>query len=245
MASVASVGRIFKLAVLTAAMLALACPQAWSAGSGMLFNETWKDKDKCARLRGTSGTICDEVSGGKFTIQTTISDSSSFASGTLTPALLTTGSNTFSLTLGGYSFSDLMSDFTIKSGANEASATQPNFAESCNLQGKCKQIKVQDVTLKINNKGELEITITAVTGYDAQGDFFENSIDAENFDGDNSGPLVDNLFLQVDLGSFSFNDGQTDNVAVTGTVQTKPGKHAGSSSFGTVSNIKTKGTLSQ
>ena len=246
MAPIRSVGRILIVVALTGGLLALACPQAWSASNAKLFTETWQDHEQCQKFKasGTVFVVCNEVSGGKFTIKATISQSTSGASGTLTPSLLTNPSTEFSITLGGYTFQGTMGNFKVKASKTKATATQSFFTQMCNALGqRCKNFKYEQIKLTVTNKGTLVVSISATTGSDANGDTFENSIDAENFDGEATGPVSDSLFLQIDLGTFNFNDANINNVAVTGTVKTKPAKGIGTSSVNNLSNIKITGTL--
>ena len=101
MARIESVPRLLKLVVLVGAVLVVVCPRAWSANTGNLFTETWKDHEDCERVKA-SGTVfrtCDEVSGGNFDINATLSESTTGATGTLSSSLLTTPSTPFAITL--------------------------------------------------------------------------------------------------------------------------------------------------
>src|SRR5271157_5366823 len=100
MARIESVPRLLRLVALVASLLVVVCPRAWSA-NGKLFTETWKDHEDCEKVKA-SGTVfrtCDEVSGGNFDIEATLSESSTGATGTLSPSLLTTPSTPFAITL--------------------------------------------------------------------------------------------------------------------------------------------------
>jgi hypothetical protein len=235
MASLGLVGKTVRAAVITGGLLMLACLQAQSAIIPKWFTESWQDHEQCTKLKGTSGTVCGEVSAGKFTITVTLTASTPGASGTLDPSLLSS-STPFDITLGGYSFQDATtSNFKFGHvGTTKTTAKLPLITQKCNAQGlNCNpNFKYENIALSISTKngGTLQITITAVTGSDANGDTFETPIDANNFDGNASGPVTDNLFLQVDLGtSFNFNDADSNNVAVTGSVVTVPFKMRGTS----------------
>jgi len=242
-----TVARIFDVVALAAGLLALACPPAWPAGSNQLFTESWNQKWKCGSTRGSSGSACTLVGRGKFDITANFATS-------LTPSVLSDPSTQFDITLGGgsggsgtamtgYYFKDTMSSFTQKVSKNETTAKRVLSTQKCNGNGnQCKNFDYETIVLKITKAGKLEISISAKTGSDLNGDTFENSIDAENFDGDN-GPVSGDLYLQVDLGSFSFNDGDSDNVSVTGNATTKSSKTRGSTSVPDLSDVKIGGTL--
>jgi len=144
----------------------------------------------------------------------------------------------------GYTFQDanVSSDFTLKTSGSKTTATKVLTTQKCDAQGKdCKSFDYETIELTITKQGELKISISAKTGVDFNGDTFENSIDAENFDGD-KGPVSDSLFLQVDLGTFSFNDADAKNVTVNGTAETKTETQHGSS-VGSLSDVKLDGTF--
>lgn len=101
MARIESVPRFLTLVALVGAVLVVVCPRAWSANTGNLFTETWKDHEDCEKVKA-SGTVfhtCDEVSGGNFDINATLSESTTGATGTLSASLLTTPSTPFAITL--------------------------------------------------------------------------------------------------------------------------------------------------
>ena len=274
MARIESVPRLLRLVALVASLLVVVCPRAWSGNNGNLFTETWKDHEDCERVKA-SGTVfrtCDEVSGGNFDIAATLSESTTGATGTLSPSLLTTPSTPFEITLvsttgggssaarpklkskssstsgsggsvtSGFSFNGTMADFKIKEKKGKVTATHSISTQKCNAQGRnCKNFTYEDIVLTLTKEGDLEISIKATTGSDANGDTFANSIDAENFDGDGSGTYPDTLFLQVDLGGFNFNDADNGNVTATVEVATSS-KNAGSSAVN-LSDISSIGTL--
>jgi hypothetical protein len=135
-----------------------------------------------------------------------------------------------------------MADFKIKEKKGKVTASHSIKTQKCNAQGKdCKNFAYEDIVLTITKQGDLEISIKATTGSDANGDTFANSIDAENFDGDGSGTYSDTLFLQVDLGGFNFNDADNGNVTATVEVATTS-NNKGSSSVN-LSDISSIGTL--
>jgi hypothetical protein len=135
-----------------------------------------------------------------------------------------------------------MADFKIKGKKGQVTATHSIKTQKCNAQGKnCKNFTYEDIVLTFTKEGDLEISIKATTGSDANGDTFANSIDAENFDGDGSGTYPDTLFLQVDLGGFNFNNADSGNVTATVEVATSS-KNAGSSAVN-LSDISSIGTL--
>ncbi len=247
---IGSFGRSFKVAaVVTVGLLTLSCPQAWSAAKPTkLFTETWVDTNQCVKKK-TSGTVfnvCNEVSGGKFTLKTTISSSSSGASGTISQSLIN-ASNTFSIFLGNYTFSDTLADAKVVTGKSQSTATFKLVTQKCNNLGAACNPKFQyeEIVLTITKKGLFTVSITATTGADFNGDTFENSIDASSFDGDPTGPVTDDLFLEIDLGSFSFNGADSNNVPVTGKVKTKNIIVRGTSTGVNLSNISITGTLQQ
>ena len=246
---IGSFGRSFKVAAVTVGLLTLSCPQAWSAAKPTkLFTETWVDTNQCVKKK-TSGTVfnvCNEVSGGKFTLKTTISSSSSEASGTISQSLINS-INTFSIFLGNYTFSDTLADAKVVTGKSQSTATFKLVTQKCNNLGAACNPKFQyeEIVLTITKKGLFTISITATTGADFNGDTFENSIDAASFDGDPTGPVTDDLFLEIDLGSFSFNSADSNNVPVTGKVKTKNLTVRGTSTGVNLSNISITGTLQQ
>jgi len=271
MARIESVARFLRLVALATAVLVVVCPRASSAKTDKLFTETWRDHEDCEKVKASGSVFhtCDEVSGGKFDISVTLSESTAGATGTLSPALLTTPSTPFDITLAstssggstaarakskgstsgsggsvtsGFSFSGTLADFTIKEKKSKVTATHSMTAQKCNAQGKdCKNFTFEDITLTITKEGDLEVSVKATTGTDANGDTFANSIDAENFDGDGSGTYADTLFLQVDLGGFNFNDSDNGNVVASVNVKTST-KNQGSSAIN-LSKIKSQGTF--
>ena len=241
MAPIGSVRRLFKVAVVVAGFLVIACPQARSATTEKLFGEHWKQKQQCANLGGTSGRVCTVVSGGKFILK------AKFTGTGLSPSLLSTSGTAFNISSGGstfgsgsgsatvgYSFQDatVSSDFQIQTSSAKTTATRFLTTQKCNATGStCNpNFPYEKIALTITKNGDLEVSISAKTGTDLHGDIFENSIDAENFDGDRTGSVSDSLFVQIDLGSFTFNDAQSENVQVTGHVTTKSSHSRGSSS---------------
>ncbi len=270
MARIESVPRFLSLVTLAVALLVVVCPRVSSA---QLFTETWQDHEDCEKVKA-SGTVfhtCDEVSGGNFDISATLSESTTGATGTLSPTLLTTPSTPFDITLAstssggssaarakskskastsgsggsvgtGFSFRGTLADFKIKKKNGKVTASHSITTQKCNAQGKhCKNFTYEDIVLTITKEDDLEISINATTGSDANGDIFANSIDAENFDGDGTGTYPDTLFLQVDLGGFSFNDGDSGNVSANVKVTTST-KNEGSSAIN-LSDITSVGTL--
>ena len=142
----------------------------------------------------------------------------------------------------GFSFSGTLADFKIKKKKGKVTATHSITTQKCNAQGKhCKNFTYEDIVLTFTKEGDLGISIKATTGSDANGDIFANSIDAEHFDGDGTGTYPDTLFLQVDLGGFSFNDGDSGNVSANVKVTTST-KNQGSSAIN-LSDITSVGTL--
>lgn len=278
MAPIRSVGRIFKVATVTGGLLMLACPQARAASADNLFTESWKQTEKCEKPRGSSSFTCDYIPSGKFTIKTTISETTSGASGTLSPTLLTSGSTVFDISLappggagsgsgpsgsgsgGGHSGTsssetgfyyhgtiDSAGGWTVKATktkgtVTKATATLPFIEPKCNNA----KFKYQQIELTITNNGVLTVSISATTGGDNCGDWFADSLDAENFDGEPTGPVTGDwiqMFLQIDfVGVFHFNDADNNNVSVSGTVKTKPFKFKGSS-INNLSDVNIKGTL--
>jgi len=244
-------------------LLMLACLQARSASAENLFTESWNQTEKCESFFST----CDYVPSGKFTIKTTISATTSGASGTLSPSLLTSGTTAFDISLappGGAGFGsgpsggdagsssetgfyyhgtiDSAGGWTVKGNSNKATATLPFIEPKC----KDAKSKYAQMELTITDKGELTVSISATTGGDTCGNWFADSLDAENFDGEQTGPVTGDdiqMFLQVDfVGIFHFNDADNNNVSVTGTVKTKPFKFKGTSEYN-LSDVNIVGTL--
>ena len=275
MARIESVPRFLRLVALVGVVLVVVCPRAWSANTGKLFTETWKDHEDCEKVKA-SGTVfhtCDEVSGGNFDIERDAlrvdhrgdwdsqpqpaDDSAAPLSTSRWPAhraaaarqpgqsLKSKSSSTSgsggSVTTG-FSFIGTLADFKIKEKKGKVTATHSITTQKCNAQGKhCKNFTYEDIVLTFTKEGDLEISIKATTGSDANGDIFANSIDAENFDGDGTGTYPDTLFLQVDLGGFNFNDGDNGNVTANVKVTTSS-KNPGSSAIN-LSDISSVGTL--
>ncbi len=268
MAPIRSVGKIFKVAAVTGGLLMLACSQAWSASADNLFTESWKQTEKCEKPKGSSFFTCDYVPGGKFSVKTTISETTSGASGTLSPTLLTSGSTVFDISLappggagsgsGGIPSGSVTSTsetglyyngtisaadgWTVKGNSKKATATLSFIGPKC----KDAKFKYQQMELTITNRGVLTVSISATTGGDDCGDWFADPLDAENFDGEPTGPVTGDdiqMFLQIDfVGIFHFNDADNNNVSVTGTVKTKPFKFKGSS-INNLSDVSITGTL--
>ena len=252
MAPLGSVCRLIKVAAISVGFVMLACPQARSATTQKLFGEHWQQKEQCANLGGTSGRVCTVVSSGKFILK------AKFTGTGLSPSLLSTSGTAFNIALGGatfgsgsgsstvgYSFQDsnVSSDFQVKTSNSKATATRFLTTQKCNATGSAcnPNFKYEKIVLTITNSGELEISISAKTGTDLHGDIFENSINAENFDGDPTGPVADSIFVQIDLGSFAFNDVDSENVTVNGHVTTKFGRPRGSSSSPGLSTVNISG----
>ncbi len=267
MAPIRSVGGIFKVAAVTGGLIMLACPQARSASADNLFTESWNQTEKCERPKGSSPITCDYVPSGKFTIKTTISGTTSGASGTLSPSLLTSGTTAFDISLappggagsgsspsgGGHGSSsetgfyyhgtiNSAGGWTVKATGTQATATLPLIGPKC----KNAKFKYEQIELTITDKGELTLSVSATTGGDSCGDWFADSLDAENFDGEQTGPVTGDdiqMFLQIDfVGSFHFNDADNNNVSVNGTVRTKPFKFTGST-INNLSDVNIVGTL--
>ena len=71
-------------------------------------------------------------------------------------------------------------------------------------------------------KKGLKVSISTLTGADALGNSYETPIDANNFDGQTTGPVTDALSASLDLGDFSYStDAAGSVVAVNGKVKTK------------------------
>lgn len=213
-----SVGRIFRIIALMGGLLALAWSQAWSA-SKKVFTETWQQKFVCAKIPGSSFKTCDEVSGGKFSIKTT------FSAGIDPSVLSPSSSEQFDIFLGGYSFGpvEISTANHFTSGKKSSSATFQLTTQKCNnAGGNCNpNFQFEKIVLTVTKKkGDLTVAITAVTGSDFNGDSFESSIEAADFVGGNH-KVQDFISLQVDLGSFTFNDVDNANVMVKGSVKTK------------------------
>jgi hypothetical protein len=267
MAPIRSVGRIFKVAAVTGGLLMLACPQARAASANNSFTESWQQTEKCEKPKGSSSFSCDEFTSGKFSGKVTILETTSGASGTLSPSLLTSGTAAFDISLappggagsgsgpsgsgsgsssetGAYYHGTINSadGWTIKGNSKKATATRSLYGPKC----KNSKFKYETIELTITDKPELTISVTGTTGFNSCGDQFADSLDAENFDGEPTGPVTGDwiqMFLQIDFpGSFNFNDADNLNVSVTGTVKTKPFKFKGSS-INNLSNVNIKGTL--
>jgi hypothetical protein len=213
-----SVSRIFRIIALMGGLLALAWSQAWSANK-KVFTETWQQKFVCAKIPGSSFKTCDEVSSGKFSIKTT------FSAG-LDPSVLSpSSSEQFDIFLGGYSFGpvEISTANSFTSGKKGSSATFQLTTQKCSSSGGgCDpNFQFEKIVLTVTKKkGDLTVAITAVTGSDFNGDSFESSIEAADFVGGNH-KIQDSISLQVDLGSFTFNDADNANVIVKGSVKTK------------------------
>ncbi len=256
-----------------------ACSQAWSASNKLFtesWQETQKCRK--VKESGSVFEVCAEASSGKFDINTTISGTNSLASGTLSPSILTSGTSVVDISLapaggagsgsgstrfpgsgsvygsgpsptGFYFINPISSKYGWKITGNSKKAT----AELLLYRPNCKNPKFnyEKIELTITNKEKLTVSISATTGSDLcdTENWFADSIDAENFDGEPTGTInePDSLFLQIDFhGIWNFNDADNNNVSVTGKVKTKPGK---SSRFGSgtappeLSDVSITGTL--
>jgi len=237
---------------------ALSLPSICAAAAGpKVFTETWQDKWHCQRFAGTTG--CFVFSGGKFTISFLIPQSS--GTGTLPSSFSGQSGTNFDLTLGDYTFQDTIGDFTV--GRTGTTATEsvsipkctPVFRHGTSVGSHCTPFNVEKITLTLaasRHLPALRIVITGTTGeISGVGSSPITSIAAEDLDGSASEKVAEDISLEIDLGSWTFNEGGgssgsagTDNVPVTGNVTTKEQKEPGrGTSAATLSNIKIQGTL--
>jgi hypothetical protein len=243
-----SVHKILRVAAATGGLLVLACLQAGPANSGsnQLFTEKWQQQFQCKNPGG--GQECRVVAGGNFNVKTTFLGTSCVPSdlergaGSTIDIFVgngTTGASSFDSTSGvEYFDDDVGDDFGIKVFSNKTVATQKRTVQVCNPpNSNCKFVNFEKVQLTVNSSGDLTIAFNATTGENFNGDFFENSIDAENFVGQPSGPVSDMVTLDVSLNE-CFDSGDLP-VAVNGKVKTtKP-----SNSKPALSSVNIKGTL--
>ena len=252
-----SVQKIIRVAAATGGLLVLACLQAGPANSAssQLFTEKWQQKFQCKNPGG--GQECKVVAGGNFSLKTTIpgtclvpSDLERAAASSIDIFIGggTTGANSTDST-GGVEFfeGDIGSDFAIKVFSNKTVATGKFSVQVCNPPNtNCKFVNFEKVQLTVNSSGDLTISFNANTGSNFNGDFFENSIDAENFVGQPSGAVSDMVTFDVDVDAsggsgceFDLDSGGPVPVSVTGKVKTTNG----SNSKPPLSTVNIKGTL--
>jgi hypothetical protein len=240
----ASVHKMFRVATVTGALLVLACLQAGPANSAssQLFTEKWQQKLQCTG--GGSSKTCKTVGGGNFTIEHT------FPGTCLVPSDLDMGSGDFvdislgdgTLGLGsdsteGLEFDESVDNFKLQVLKDRTIATFRASVKVCKPSStNCKDFNFEKVKVTINSDGDLTVSVSATTGFDFNGDFFEVSLDAMNFVGMPSGDITDTMNFAVDMGCFDSGDLPVD---VTGRVKTvtKSGTNHG------LSTVKIKGIL--
>lgn len=245
-----SIQKLFRVAAATSGLLVLACLQAGPAncGNNQLFTEKWQQQFQCKNPGG--GQECRVVAGGNFNLKMT------FPGTCLVPSDLergagngidifigdgTTGASSFDSTSGVEFFDDdIGDDFGIKVFSNKTVATQKRTVQVCNPpNSNCKFVNFEKVQLTVNSSGDLTVVFNATTGSNYNGDFFENSIDAQNFVGRPSGNVSDTVDFDVDLGCFDLDAGGTIPVAVNGKVKTTNGTN----NKPPLSTVNIKGTL--
>ncbi|MGD1020659.1 MAG: hypothetical protein ABSA12_15195 [Verrucomicrobiia bacterium] len=180
----------------------------------------------------SDGYDCNQYSLGKFTIKAVITTNDFGAA--IDPSQFT-GDTDFDISLGDYSYSDTLSDASVDT--NKKIEFLVPF-QACDINGNnCKTIN-ETITLSWTTK-ELTISISAPTGSDANGDTFENAIDADNFDGNDTGSYPDTISFEMDLGSLSV---YSDVVPVLAEVATKDVTDK-SGDDDTLSNVSIKETV--
>jgi hypothetical protein len=221
--------------MIVAGLLVLSCPQGWTAGKAsttLTFSENWADKVVCL---GSNHLFCGTYSGGKFTVKAVIS-SNDFGA-VIDPSQFT-GNTTFDITLGDYSFSDSLGDAP---GYVAGVSTKAKFlvaGDLCNEHNNNCPTKVYETIMLTMTAREITVSISAKTGTDANGNTFESAIDADNFDGNDTGPVTDALSFEMDLGSLSV---FSNILPVAGAVATKTIDQGEDQLV--LSNVKIKGTL--
>ena len=205
-----------------------------------LFKESWVDKAKCQNLGG--GDIqCEEISDGKLTVSATVRPSDLGASGTVDPSQFDP-TTPFDISIGNFSYSGTLGgDPKYTAGKNKA--TLLLTGEVCDAGGVCKEnVKHGHILLSMTKKG-LKVSISTLTGADALGNSYETPIDANNFDGQSSGPVTDALSASLDLGDFSYStDAAGSMVTVVGKVKTKDVVTKDGTDF-TLSTVNIVGTV--
>jgi hypothetical protein len=184
-----------------------------------LFKESWADKAKCQNL-GAGDIQCEEISDGKLAVNATLTPSEPGASGTLDSSQLDPTTR-FDITIGNFAYSGTLGEDP-KYVAGKDKITFPLTGEVCDADGTCKEnIEHGHILLSMTKKG-LKVSISTLTGADALGNSYETPIDANNFDGQTTGPVTDALSASLDLGDFSYStDAAGSVVAVNGKVKTK------------------------
>jgi len=230
-----SISKTFRATVMVGGLLALACPTGWAAKvpTVLTFTETWVDKVACTG-NSSDGFNCNEYTAGKLTIKATIT-SNDFGSA-IDPSQFDQNT-TVDITLGDYSFSGTLGeDPSYVAGGKKAKFLVP--FQTCDINGnKCKTIN-ETIQLTITTKS-VTISISAPTGSDANGDTFENSVDASNFDGDDSAIYSDQIDFEADLDTLSVSSSITPVVAKV-TTKDFTDKSGGDD---TLSNVKDAGVV--
>jgi hypothetical protein len=191
------------------AFLALACPTGWAAKvpTVLTFVESWADKVACTG-NSSDGFSCNQYTVGKLTIAATITSNDFGAA--IDPSQFDQNT-TVDITLGDYSFSGTLGgDPNYVAGGKKAKFLVP--FQTCDINGnKCRTIN-ETIQLTITKKA-VTISISAPTGSDADGNTFENSVDASNFDGNDSGIYSDQIDFEADLDTLSVSCSITPVVA--------------------------------
>jgi len=244
-----SVHKMFRVAAATGVLLVFACLQAGPADcANAQFTETWKQQNQCKDIPTKT---CRTFGGGSFNFSAT------FPATSCTPSDLDTGSGEFiefgltdgttgsgSDSTGGFeSIDNSVDDFALKVFKDHSVATLVNSVRICNPpNSNCKFVNFEKVKVTIDSKGNITISGSATTGFNFNGDMFENSIDALNFVGKPTGDITDTVILSFSIstsGSVNCFESGDIPVAVTGTVKTSKE----TSTKPALSTIKLKGKL--
>ena len=230
------VGALFKLVIAASWLLVLLSAKSWAGGIGattLTFHESWADKLICL---GSNHDFCVTYPSGRFTITAVISSNSFDAA--IDPSQFTE-STTFDITLGNYSFSTVLgADPEYVAGVSK----KARFLVAGNRCGAnpfdCPTKVYETITVSMTSE-KVALSVSAATGTDSRGNGFENSIDAENFYGDETGMITNTISFEVGLGSLTVS---SDILPVAGRVATRTVTDKSETQH-TLSNVRIEGIL--
>jgi hypothetical protein len=205
------------------------------------FTESWNDKRACMGSNIQGNLSCTPYSGGKFKVKAAIPVADS--TGAFDPSQFN-GTTPFDIKLGHYAFSGTLGDAAgYAPGSTKAIFTLTGSrcsSKNINDSLSCPTKAYEKIKLRMTPK-QVAVSISAITGSDADGNMHENPIDADNYDDSPTGTVTNTIPFQMNLDNLSV---ISNTLPVTGTVVTKSVTDK-SGHQDTLSKVRLKGKLTE
>ncbi|MBL1262754.1 hypothetical protein JJL52_03590 [Methylomicrobium sp. RS1] len=182
------------------------------------FTESWNEKLACTGSSAQGDFDCETYSNGKFNVKVII-PAANFGSA-IDPSQFNEDTE-FDIRLGNYLFSATLGNAdAYVPGATKATFTLADdrcTAEDINGELVCPTKAYETIQIKMKPE-QVTVSISAITGSDANGNTFEDPIEADIYEDEPTGAVSDTIPFEMNLGSLSV---FTDTLPVAGSVVTR------------------------